>query len=211
MNWPGAAARRRSIAGAPASSTSSVCSIITTASAPRGTTPPVAIVVAVPGVDLERRRMAAGDHFGVEREAARRGVARAGGVGGAQRKAIDIGAVERRHVDRRQRRRAPARGRARPRARRVSAGSGARSRWRSKRARASSAETTSRNCSCRAARRTAAMQIAARLFAGGSRPVAHGHGLITTSRAGRIAFAVGRHQNPAVGLRQRRQRQIARG
>ena len=32
------------------SSTSSVCSIITTASAPRGTTPPVAIVVAVPGM-----------------------------------------------------------------------------------------------------------------------------------------------------------------
>jgi hypothetical protein len=30
-------------------SISSVCSIITTASAPRGTTPPVAMVVAVPG------------------------------------------------------------------------------------------------------------------------------------------------------------------
>ncbi len=47
MNWPGAAARRRSIA-ASALSTSSVCSTITTASAPRGTTPPVAMVVAVP-------------------------------------------------------------------------------------------------------------------------------------------------------------------
>ena len=52
----GAAARRRSIAGSPASSTSSVCSTITTASAPRGTIPPVAIVVAEPA-PLQRRRM----------------------------------------------------------------------------------------------------------------------------------------------------------
>ena len=49
MNWPGAAARRTSIAGPVFASISSVCSIITTASAPRGTMPPVAIVVAVPG------------------------------------------------------------------------------------------------------------------------------------------------------------------
>ena len=48
MNCPGAAARRSSIAGSPAS-INSVCSIITTASAPRGITPPVAMVVAVPG------------------------------------------------------------------------------------------------------------------------------------------------------------------
>ena len=101
-NCPGAAARRTSIAGAPVSSTSSVCSIITTASAPRGTTPPVAMVVAVPGVTVERRRMAAHDDFAIEREPARRGVGRAGEIGGAQRKAVDIGAVERRHVDRRQ-------------------------------------------------------------------------------------------------------------
>ena len=53
---------------APPSSISSVCSIITTASAPRGITPPVAIAVAVPGATLELRRMAAGDHLGVERE-----------------------------------------------------------------------------------------------------------------------------------------------
>ena len=96
--------------------------------------------------------MAAGDHFGVERDLPRRAVGRAGGVGGAQREAVDIGAVERRHVDRRRhivRQHAAERSR---RARRVSAGSGARSRCRSNRARASSAETTSRNCSCRAAR-----------------------------------------------------------
>ena len=47
MNCPGETARRSSIAGTL--SISSVCSIITTASAPRGTTPPVAMVVAVPG------------------------------------------------------------------------------------------------------------------------------------------------------------------
>ena len=51
MNCPGATARRRSIAGA-AASISSVCSIITTASAPRGTTPPVAIAVALPGATV---------------------------------------------------------------------------------------------------------------------------------------------------------------
>ena len=82
-------------------SISSVCSIITTASAPRGTTPPVAMVVAVPGFDLDLGRVAAGDHLGVERDLLRRAVGGAGGVGGAQRKAVDIGAVERRHVDRR--------------------------------------------------------------------------------------------------------------
>ena len=53
------------------------------------------------GPDLELRRMAAGDHFGVERDLLGACLGRAGGVGGAQRKAIDIGAVERRHVDRR--------------------------------------------------------------------------------------------------------------
>src|SRR5215813_13869 len=50
MNCPGATARRKSIAGAPPSSIKSVCSIMATASAPRGITPPVAIVVAEPTV-----------------------------------------------------------------------------------------------------------------------------------------------------------------
>ena len=45
--------------------------------------------------------MAAGEHLGVERQAARRGIGCADRVGGAQRKAVHIGAVERRHVDRR--------------------------------------------------------------------------------------------------------------
>ena len=48
MNCPGVTVRRSSIAGTR--SISSVCSIITTASAPRGTTPPVAMQVAVPGL-----------------------------------------------------------------------------------------------------------------------------------------------------------------
>ena len=50
MSWPLAAARRSAMTGAASASISSVCSIITTASAPRGMTPPVAIAVAVPGV-----------------------------------------------------------------------------------------------------------------------------------------------------------------
>ena len=45
--------------------------------------------------------MAADDDLAVEPKPPRRGVARARGVGGAQRKAVDIGAIERRHVDRR--------------------------------------------------------------------------------------------------------------
>ena len=47
-NCPGPTVRRNSIAGAGPSS-NSVCSIMMTASAPRGSTPPVAMAVAVPG------------------------------------------------------------------------------------------------------------------------------------------------------------------
>ncbi len=45
--------------------------------------------------------MAADDHLGIETQAYRHRVAGARGVGGPQRKAVHIGAVERRHVDRR--------------------------------------------------------------------------------------------------------------
>ena len=48
-----------------------------------------------------RRRGAAGDHFVVQHHADRRGLACGSKIGGTHRKAIDIGAVERRHVDRR--------------------------------------------------------------------------------------------------------------
>ena len=58
-------------------------------------------MVAVPGATSSVGAIAADDHLGIEREPSRRAVAGAGGVGGAQRKAVDIGAVERRHVDRR--------------------------------------------------------------------------------------------------------------
>ena len=44
---------------------------------------------------------AAGDHFGIERKAFWRAVAGTRGVGGAHRKAVDIGTVERRRIDRR--------------------------------------------------------------------------------------------------------------
>ncbi len=46
--------------------------------------------------------MSADDDLAIERELPRRGVGRARGIGGAQREAVDIGAIERRHVDRRQ-------------------------------------------------------------------------------------------------------------
>ena len=53
------------------------------------------------GHHLDRGLDAAGDHLGIEREPLRRAVAGAGGVGGAHRKTVDIGAVERRRIDRR--------------------------------------------------------------------------------------------------------------
>ena len=49
MNCPDAAARRTSMTVVLPRSRVSVCSTMTTASAPRGTMPPVAINVAVPG------------------------------------------------------------------------------------------------------------------------------------------------------------------
>src|SRR5512139_2511722 len=93
----------------------------------------------------------------------------------------------------------------------VSAGSGLRSRCRSKRARASSADTTSRNCFWRAAARTRAIRSPSPLGRGfrvslilnDSWPRSY-----LNRRTGRIPFAVCRHQYPAVGTRQRRQREI---
>ena len=161
------------------------------------------------GRDLERRRMAAHDHLAVETQPARRDVARARGVGGAQREAVHIGAIERRHVDRRghvMREHAAERVAA---SATVSPASGARSRCRAKRARASSAETTSRNCSCRAARRIAAIEIVLGRFR--FEACRHGQGLITTSAPAGYPSLSARHQNPSVGLRQRRERHIARG
>ena len=99
MNCPGAAARRSSIAGAPAS-ISSVCSIITTASAPRGMTPPVAIVVAVPGATSSAGASPQAITSALSVKIFGLRVAGAGGIGGAHREAVDIGAVERRRIDR---------------------------------------------------------------------------------------------------------------
>ena len=108
------------------------------------------------GLHLDLGRMAAGDHLGVERDLLRRAVGCAGGVGRAQREAVDIGAVERRHVDRRReivRQHAAERGCERH----AFGGQGAEIEMALRSAFfASSAETTSRNCSWRAACRTAA-------------------------------------------------------
>ena len=48
-----------------------------------------------------RRRDAAGDHFIVEHDTNGSSFAGQGEVGGAHRKTVDIGAIERRNVDRR--------------------------------------------------------------------------------------------------------------
>ena len=53
------------------------------------------------GLHFDFGRMAAGDHLGVERDLLRRAIGGAGRVGRADREAVDVGAVERRHVDRR--------------------------------------------------------------------------------------------------------------
>ena len=84
----------------------------------------------------------------------------------------------------------------------VSPPSGERSMQASKRRRASTAEITSRNCSCRAARRTAS-RIAApgRDFSLGT----YGHGLKDDLRSCCKTFAVGRDDDPAVAARERRQ------
>ena len=72
---------------------------MTTASAPRGIGPPVAIGVVHAGRDREARRDAAGDRLIVERQRHGRGLARAGQIGGSHREPVDAGAVERRHID----------------------------------------------------------------------------------------------------------------
>ena len=53
------------------------------------------------GHDFEHGRDPAGDNFRIEREPFRRAVAGARGIGGADSETIDIGAVERRRIDRR--------------------------------------------------------------------------------------------------------------
>ena len=64
-------------------------------------TPPVAIAVQVPGATARVRSIAAGNDFGVERKHLWMAIRRADCVGSPQSKAIDVGPVERRCVDRR--------------------------------------------------------------------------------------------------------------
>src|SRR5579883_1136658 len=80
MNWPGAAARRISTKSPSARSRVSVCSTMTTASAPRGTIPPVAMTLAV------------------QPQQSRRFLGGAGGVGGPHREPVDARPVEAGHV-----------------------------------------------------------------------------------------------------------------
>ncbi len=145
------------------SSMSSVCSIMTTASAPRGMTPPVAIVVAVPDAisiagatpqaitsALSARRFGApslAPIVSAARTAKPSTLERSNG--GASTGAITSAASTRACAEAKGRDCAP---------------SGAWSTQASKRRRASAAETTSRNCSCRAARRTASTIAAPRCF-----------------------------------------------
>ena len=165
------------------------------------------MVVAVPGATSERGRVAADDDLGVETQPLRRGVGRAHGVGGAQRKAVDVGAIERRHVDRRRhvvREHAPER-------------SGERDALRRQRRKIDMA----RKARARLVGgddfeelllpRRAADRLDQRswLAAVLSEAVAHGHGLITTSLpAGKPSLSAGTRIQPSV-LGERRQRPIA--
>ncbi len=133
----------------PFSSVVSVCSTMTTASAPRGTIPPVAISAAVPGTTAQKRLLPRGQDFGDQGQSAGHPLAGANGVVGADREAVDTGAVEAGDIDIGDdpARQDPAKRcesgdvRARVGADRDDGESG-----RS----ASSRSTTSRNCSCRA-------------------------------------------------------------
>ena len=159
------------------------------------------------GLHLDLGRVAAGDHLGVERELLRRAVGGAGDVGGAQRKAVDIGAVERRHVDRRGeivRQHAAERGRERH----ALGGQGREIEMRLEAlARLLGGDDFEKLLLARGlrGRRPAARSRRASAL----RLVAHGHGLTTTRAPARMALAVGRNEDPAFGVGQRLHRQIA--
>ncbi len=192
MNCPLAAARRRSIAGAVSCSINSVCSIITTASAPRGMTRRWRSRSRCRR-HFERRRNPAGDHFGVERKPLRRAVAGADRIGRAHGKAVDIGAIERRRVDRRDHVGCKHAGQAQRRA--------VRSR-RQRRTIGAGLETPARfrrghdfeKCSCRAARRTASRIAGPRLPLG-----FQGHGITATcAPAGKPSLSAGTTIQPSL-------------
>ena len=151
----------------PVASSSSVCSTISTASAPRGSMPPVAITVAVPGATGRPGSMPGVRTSGLScrANAARHRWRRRCPEPAPRSRRRSSGRSPARRPLRRRPRRAPGRGRL-PSAT-LSLPRGASVRWRWKRATASSRSTTSRNCSCRAARRTAAAAAPLRL-----RPVA---------------------------------------
>src|SRR5262245_3273086 len=217
-NCPGVATRRSSIRGWP-SSISSVCSIITTASAPRGMTPPVAIAVHVPGTTVNAGTWPQAMTSALSVKVL--GMASLAPTVSAARRAnpstfersnggASTGAIT-----------SPQRTRVRASASVIdSPGSGARSRWRSKRTRASSGDTTSRNCSCRAAARTRAIRSPSSTARGFLVSLIARHSWQSwhswprpypNGRAGGISFAVRRDHDPSVGAGKRRQRKILDG
>ena len=155
MNWPGAKARESWITGPSAASSSSVHSIMATASAPRGIMPPVAMAVAVPGATSipgaapqastsafsRSRTGAVSEAPAVSAARSAKPSTEARSKGGASARAGSVSATIRPRAAANGKSSAPSRpgGRA-ARKRRI----------------ASSAETMSRNCSCRAAWRTRA-------------------------------------------------------
>ena len=77
----------------------SVCSTITTASAPRGTMPPVAMRHRLAGMNHRGRDDAGVNLFVAQQHRARHFFGRAEGVLRHDGEAIDVRAIERRHVD----------------------------------------------------------------------------------------------------------------
>src|SRR5262245_2943692 len=195
------------------SSISSVCSIITTASAPRGMTPPVATAVHVPGMTVNpgtwpqaMTSALSAKTLGLPSLAPTASAARRANPSTLERSngGASTGAIT---SLQRTRMRASA-------SVTVSPGSGPRSRCRSKRARASSGDTTSRNCSCRAAARTRVIRSpssTARGFLDSLISRRSWPRLYLNGRAGGITFTVCRNQDPSVRTGKRRQRKILDG
>ena len=130
-----------------------VCSTMTTASAPRGSGPPVAIGVAVPAATCSAGAVPQCNSLAIQPEANRCAFAGRREIRRAHRKAVDIGTVERRHVDRRSdvfgERRTERIGKLA-----LSLGIARGNSAASKRASASSRDRILRNCSCSSALRT---------------------------------------------------------
>ena len=127
-----------------------MCSTITTASAPRGSMPPVAIIVARPGDHRRRGAMPGASTSSFERHACAAPLPSRRSVSARlQREAVDVRAVEAGHVDSRDDVLGEHAIRALRASGTVSRPSGARLRWRSEARRRLVARDDVRNCVCR--------------------------------------------------------------